>query len=148
MSRSKIPDQIKKLVRSRAAGLCEYCHAVEQWQYVQFTLDHIQPVSRGGDNSAANLALACMHCNRRKSNHVMALDPETGQEVSLFNPRQDCWTEHFIWSADTLLLEGVTPTGRATVAALGINRSWAVAIRAADLQVRRHPPPGDPKQSS
>jgi DNA-directed RNA polymerase subunit RPC12/RpoP len=30
------------------------------------TLDHIQPVSKGGDNSYDNLVTACLHCNSRR----------------------------------------------------------------------------------
>ncbi|QCW84894.1 HNH endonuclease [Methylotuvimicrobium buryatense] len=32
------------------------------------TLDHIQPVSRGGDNSFGNLITACLHCNAERGN--------------------------------------------------------------------------------
>lgn len=40
---------------------CHYC----QKQLTRFsaTLDHIQPVSKGGDNSFNNLVTACLHCN-------------------------------------------------------------------------------------
>lgn len=45
---------------------CHYC----QKQLTRFTatLDHIQPVSRGGDNSFSNLVTACLHCNSRRGN--------------------------------------------------------------------------------
>lgn len=94
-----------------------------------------------------NLALACFHCNRRKSDSLAAIDPVSGEETPLFNPRLDRWDEHFIWSADRLSITGLTPTGRATVVALALNRAWAVDIRAADLAVGRHPPAGDPVQA-
>lgn len=32
----------------------------------ELTLDHVQPLSRGGDNSAGNLVAACAVCNARK----------------------------------------------------------------------------------
>ncbi len=32
------------------------------------TLDHLQPVSEGGDNSYDNLRTACLHCNSRRGN--------------------------------------------------------------------------------
>lgn len=33
---------MKAQVRIRAQGLCEYCHAAEQWQYVEFTVEALQ----------------------------------------------------------------------------------------------------------
>jgi DNA-directed RNA polymerase subunit RPC12/RpoP len=51
---------------------CHYCSK----QLTRFTasLDHIQPVSEGGDNSYENLVTACLHCNsRRGSQPVMAM---------------------------------------------------------------------------
>ena len=141
---AKVPEPIRRLIRQRANYLCEYCHASEKWQYVRFTVDHITPMKRGGLSTPDNLALACFHCNRRKSDCVSAVDPASGAEVRLFNPRQDAWAEHFIWSADSLRIIGQTPTGRATITALEMNRPWAVSIRAVDRVVGRHPPVDDP----
>lgn len=134
-------------VRKRAKFLCEYCHASEQWQYVSFTVDHVIPLSKGGANSSDNLALACFHCNRRKSDKFTAFDEQSLSEVPLFNPRTDSWQEHFIWSIDTLVIIGLTPTGRATAALLAFNRARIINIRAADKAISRHPPPDDPIQS-
>jgi len=145
-SRHKIAEHIRSQICQRARYLCEYCHASEQWQYVRFTVDHVIPLARGGTDTSDNLAWACFHCNRRKSDRLTAVDPISGEEVPLFNPRRDRWDEHFIWSADGLSIIGLTPTGRATVVALALNRAWAIDIRAADLAVGRHPPPGDPVQ--
>ena len=47
-------------------------------------------------------------------------------------------------SADGRLVIGLTPAGRATVAALDMNRARVASIRAADREVGRHPPAGDP----
>ncbi|WP_292709618.1 MULTISPECIES: HNH endonuclease [unclassified Nostoc] len=105
--RSKISESIQKQVRQRAKYLCEYCHASEQWQYVQFTVDHIMPLSLGGTDNLENLALACFHCNRRKTNRLTATDHQSGEEVLLLNPRQHIWSEHFIWSADGLLIGSI-----------------------------------------
>ncbi len=85
--RRKIPAKIQVQVRQRAGDLCEYCHTSEQWQYVPFTVDHIIPLSKGGVNALENLALACFHCNRRKSNRLTVLDPDSEEEVPLFNPQ-------------------------------------------------------------
>lgn len=145
--RRKIPESIQVQVRQRAAYLCEYCHASEQWQYVRFTVDHIVPLSLGGIDDLENLALACFHCNRRKTNRLGANDPQSNQEVPLFNPRQQSWNIHFIWSVDTLSIIGLTPTGRATVEALALNRERVLNIRAADKAIGQHPPTGDFIQS-
>ncbi|MCT7972801.1 HNH endonuclease [Laspinema olomoucense] len=143
MSRPWLSEQIQAEVRQRAKGLCEYCHASEQWQYVQFTIDHIMPVVAGGSNDIDNLALACFHCNRRKGRSQAALDSESGETVQLFNPRCDRWRKHFRWSEDCLRLIGTTPIGRATIEALALNRERILGIRAADYAVGRHPPSED-----
>lgn len=142
-----ISESTQNQVRQRAKLLCEYCHASEQWQYVSFTVDHVIPLTKGGANSIDNLALACFHCNRQKSDKLKAFDEQSLSEVPLFNPRTDSWQEHFIWSTDTLLIIGLTPTGRATVVALAFNRARIINIRAADREIGRHPPPDDPIQS-
>jgi 5-methylcytosine-specific restriction endonuclease McrA len=75
-------------VCERARAFCEYCHTVEQWQYVPFTVDHIVPLAQGGRTILENLALACFHCNRRQSIQITAQDPQSGTVVPLFNSRQ------------------------------------------------------------
>ena len=66
--------------------LCEYCHALEKWQYVAFTIDHVIPLTKGGDDTLDNLALACFHCNRCKGNVVSIKDSTSGEDIPLFNP--------------------------------------------------------------
>ena len=143
MPRSKLSETLQQQVRDRARHLCEFCHASEQWQYVRFTVDHCIPISLGGSDDLHNLALACFHCNRRKTNRVTAIDPISTTEVSLFNPRQDDWNTHFAWSQDKLTIVGLTATGRATIIALALNRERVIAIRSADLAIGRHPPDDD-----
>ena len=147
-SGSKIRPAIRNLVRQRAAGLCEYCHTLERWQYVPFTVDHVIPLSKAGSDDLGNLALSCFHCNRRKAARVTARDPVCGEEVSLYNPREDEWEQHFIWSEDGLRIVGITAPGRATVVALDLNRERAINIRSADRAVGRHPPGHDPLQKT
>jgi hypothetical protein len=45
---------------------CKYCG--KQLTRFSATLDHIQPVSRGGLNSLDNLVTACLHCNSNRGN--------------------------------------------------------------------------------
>ncbi|MEG4573330.1 HNH endonuclease signature motif containing protein [Microcoleus sp. N3A4] len=66
----QIPENIQNQVRQRANCLCEYCHASAQWQYVEFTIEHIISLTKNGTNDIDNLALACFHCNRKKSDKI------------------------------------------------------------------------------
>ena len=141
--RRKLSDALITQIRMRAGGLCEYCHVIEQWQCVLFTVDHVIPLALGGDDTITNLALACAHCNRRKSYSITSIDPQTNLSTSLFNPRLDQWRDHFIWSGDSTKLIGTTPSGRATITTLEINRPHLVSIRQADIVIGRHPPEGD-----
>ena len=139
MSR-KISEKARKEVRRRAGFLCEYCHTTERWQYVRFTIDHVIP---NEDDSIENLALACFHCNRVKSNKTEIFDTEDNKTVSLFNPRRQDWKEHFEWSKDGLQIIPKTAIGRVTIAVLQLNRERILRIREADVAVNRHPPNKD-----
>lgn len=141
---AKIAAAVRELVRERAGHLCEYCHTNECWQYVRFTIDHIVPISAGGADAPDNLALACFHCNRRKSGKREAFDNVTQQIVSLFNPRLDDWSKHFVWSIDRWRVLPLTATARATIELLELNRPRSLLLRQADASVNRHPPDGDP----
>ena len=138
-----IPEEIQQKVRKRAKYLCEYCHASEKWQYVTFSVDHVIPLSQQGTNTFDNLALACFHCNRRKSNKTTAIDPKLKSEFPLFNPREQQWNDHFIWSSDNFFIIGLTSIGKITVNTLLLNRERVINIRAADILVGRHPPVDD-----
>ena len=138
--RSVLTNRITQRVRQRARFLCEYCHTSEQWQYVPFTVDHVLPVAKGGQTELENLALACFHCNRRKSDLVTAVDPQTNATVQLFHPQQDGWDQHFAWNEDSSELVGLTETGRATIEVLKINRPQLVRVRKMWVTLGEHPP--------
>ncbi|MGI0495574.1 HNH endonuclease [Alkalinema pantanalense CENA528] len=139
MARAKIPQQIKQQVSERAGGCCEYCRSQRKFSPSSFEIEHIIPISRGGDDSLENLALACGQCNNHKSNKVSAIDPASGQIVPLFHPRTMAWDEHFLWSDDTLEILPITAIGRATVTLLQTNRESVVNLRRL-LRFREHPP--------
>ena len=71
-----------------------------------------------GCSQESNLWLACSLCNDHKSNRIAAPDAESGETVRLFDPRRQAWTEHFHWTEQADEIIGLTPIGRATVAAL------------------------------
>lgn len=53
--------QNRQRIFERDKFLCYKCK--KQLTLYNATLDHIQPVSQGGDNSFDNLATSCFHCN-------------------------------------------------------------------------------------
>jgi hypothetical protein len=134
---SDIPAFLRRLVIRRAGGQCEYCHLSQAGQEATFHIDHIIPVVAGGKTVAENLALACVSCSLRKGARQTAIDPLTGNEAPLFNPRLDVWMEHFQW--DDVHLISLTATGRATIDALDMNRVLILAIRKEEALLGRHP---------
>jgi len=95
-----------------------------------FEIDHIVPMSVGGETVVDNLCLACPPCNRHKGAKLHGQAPDTGQSVPLYHPRRQIWSDHFAWSDDGTTLLGLTPIGRATIEALGINRPKMIRLRA------------------
>jgi hypothetical protein len=134
----KIPNSLRQLVIQRAKDRCEYCCLSQAGQAATFHIDHIIPVVAGGATTSDNLALACVSCSLRKAAKQTVNDPETKKEVSIFNPRQQIWTEHFRWDGVTVV--GLTATGRGTVDALNMNRAMMLAIRGEEELLGRHPP--------
>ena len=69
MTENKLTPQIKKSVKSRANNCCEYCYSQEKIATQTFSIEHIYPVSKGGQTQLDNLALACQGCNNHKYNN-------------------------------------------------------------------------------
>ncbi len=105
-----------------------------------FSVEHIGPRSQEGADSPDNLALSCQGCNNHKYTKTRAVDPVTGEEVPLFHPRRHRWQDHFAWNEDFSLILGLTPTGRATVGALRLNRPGLVNLRRVLYTAGEHPP--------
>lgn len=112
---------LRKLVRDRAADRCEYCRLPQHAIDSTFHVEHIRARQHGGTDASDNLALACDRCNLFKGPNLVSIDPLTQQIVPLYHPRDDAWDEHFVLRGS--LIEGLTPTGRATVELLQMN-AW------------------------
>lgn len=140
MPRPHIPAAQRQFIIDRARSRCEYCQCLVDYATEPFAIEHIVPFSRGGSTSLDNLAFSCSGCNGHKYNKTEALDPISSEVVSLFNPRQQRWQEHFGWNEDYTLVIGLTPTGRATVEALQLNRPGVVNLRSLLILIRKHPP--------
>ena len=120
---------LRRQVRQRANGRCEYCQMPEEYDPLSFEIEHIVPQKHGGLSVDANLAVACFSCNRHKGPNLAGLDPQTGALTQLFNPRNDMWRSHFQWNGPRL--SGLTDVGRTTIEVLRINASTRMALRAA-----------------
>ena len=140
MSRAYVPKELRELVAARARHRCGYCLTAEAIVGTPMEIEHIVPESLGGLTDELNLWLACSLCNDHKSNRIAAADPETGRIARLFDPRRQSWREHFQWSEDGSEIFGLTPTGRATVDALRLNRPSLVEARKLWVFVGWHPP--------
>jgi hypothetical protein len=116
-------------VAKRAGHICEYCHAPEAVFNLQFEVEHIKPLSRGGDDSKNNLALSCRSCNLYKSDAVSFFDEETRRTSRLFNPRRNLWKNNFKINHQTGEILGLTAIGRATAACLKMNGKIQSAAR-------------------
>jgi hypothetical protein len=105
-----------------------------------FEIEHILPLSVGGETVFENLCFACPSCNRHKSDRQTVIDPESGEAVALFHPQIQIWTEHFAWSERGREMRGLTSVGRATIVALQTNRPALVRARAMWIKLGEHPP--------
>lgn len=72
----------KKAVFLRDRGLCAFCG--EKLNLKNFTLDHVLPISRGGENDFENVVTACKTCNNKKG----AKTPHEAGLKLLFEPKR------------------------------------------------------------
>lgn len=135
-----VPSKLRKLVAERANFICEYCRSQEKFSAESFAVEHIHPRKSGGKTVEENLAYSCLGCNSHKATKTNAFDPVSENTVNLFNPRSQNWNEHFTWNKDFTEIIGLTPTGRATIGALKLNRKGVKNLRWALFTVGKHPP--------
>ncbi|MBK8490432.1 MAG: HNH endonuclease [Saprospirales bacterium] len=142
MPRRYISESTKRAVEERADGRCEYCMSLRKFSPQPFIIEHIIPISKGGSDASENLALSCGGCNgptniKRRKRWIPLLATKL-----LFQPRNYDWATHFEWDAEYLQIIGLTPTGRATINALRLNRQELINLREVCLQIGAHPPKG------
>lgn len=72
----------REAILDRCRGRCWYCGAA--LTRGEWTLDHVQPRSRGGGSGDSNLVAACVTCNGAKGNRTLeeyrfAAGPDEGR---------------------------------------------------------------------
>ena len=135
---------VKRTLRHTLLGekplRCKYCLTSQEITGAGFTLDHIEPKSKGGTDEAENLCTCCVDCNQIKSNRTEFVDPITLKICSIFHPNKQEWEQHFKWNAAGTHMIGVTAIGRATIDALKLNRPQLVHARGFWVAAGWHPP--------
>jgi HNH endonuclease len=135
-----VTENERQTVIERASHRCEYCQSQMRYATQRFSIEHIQPKAKGGTDDLENLALSCQGCNNHKFTRTEARDAATGLLAPIYHPRAQTWLTHFAWSDDFTLVIGLTPTGRASVDALQLNRDGVVNLRRALHALGEHPP--------
>ncbi len=136
---SYIPDKLRHLIVEQAGNRCGYCLGEQCYTLAPLEIDHLLPTAAGGTDDAENLWLACPLCNSYKGATTTETDPLTKRNVRLFNPRRQNWKRHFM-IINGIEIVGKTACGRATVAALQMNRRLALTVRHHWLMAGWYPP--------
>lgn len=140
MNKKRLTKKQKQAVFERARGCCEYCLTQARFNPDPLSIEHVIPRHEGGTTTLDNLALACQACNNHKYANTEAPDPLNGELAPLYHPRKQRWRDHFTWNYDFTLIIGLTPTGRATVEALKLNRNSLINLRQILHEKGEHPP--------
>jgi hypothetical protein len=119
-----IRDAIREVVRTRAQFACEYCGVHETNSGDLLTIDHFQPVGKGGDDSLENLVYCCVRCNQYKGDYW----PDSPAIPTIWNPRRENADAHVVELEDGRL-EALTQTGAFSISLLHFNRPALVAYR-------------------
>lgn len=120
-------ESIRKFVRSRAKGSCEYCRIPDDAVEWPYHVEHIVALQHGGDDRPSNLCWACIHCNLRKGTNLASIDQRSGEQANVFDPRTQRWSDHFVLRGAKIV--GLTAIGRCTVRLLRMNDRDRVELR-------------------
>ncbi|HZV04578.1 MAG TPA: HNH endonuclease signature motif containing protein [Gemmataceae bacterium] len=139
MSITYISAGLRRLVETRAEGICEYCLIAEEDTFYGCAVDHIISEKHGGPTNEDNLALACVFCNQAKGSDIGSIHWESGEFVRFFNPRSDRWSDHFKLASSRI--EGITAIGAVTARILGFNDTERLLERQTLQAIARYPNP-------
>lgn len=66
---------------------CQYCEVT--FAHKDLTLDHVVPVSKGGQKSWTNIVTACRDCNQKKGNKT----PREADMPLKWKPTEPAWSQ-------------------------------------------------------
>jgi len=134
---SEVGPSLRRQIRERSWGVCEYCLVHKDDLFHGCEVDHILSVKHGGLSVLENLAFACFHCNRHKGTDLGSVTVRTSALVRFYNPRLDRWKEHFYWNESRI--EPLTDIGEVTVRLLDFNHPERVVFRKLLSETGRYP---------
>ncbi len=137
MRKHYVPALIRRRVRERAGGRCEYCLVHEDDTFFPYEPDHVIAQKHGGATAEDNLAWTCSLCNRYKGTDLTSLDPLTSRLVRLYDPRRQMWRRHFRLMG--AYIEPLTAGARATERLLHLNDRHRLEERAELISISRYP---------
>ncbi|HEX3150786.1 MAG TPA: HNH endonuclease signature motif containing protein [Gemmataceae bacterium] len=130
-------EPLRRLVRERSAGVCDYCQFSMSAIAQSFAIDHIIARQHGGATTPDNLANIFQHCNQAKGSDIGSIYWETGDFVRFFHPRTDRWADHFELVGRRI--ESLSPIGLVTARILGFNTGERILERQSLQSIGRYP---------
>jgi hypothetical protein len=91
-NRERIGDELRRYVFERDLKVCRYCGE----DVPPFHIDHVYPVSKGGETSYRNLVTACAKCNLKKHNSVGIWPKPIGYFTKKYNLINKHAVIHFV----------------------------------------------------
>ncbi|MCQ3937352.1 MAG: hypothetical protein DPW18_09925 [Chloroflexi bacterium] len=119
-----ISAKTREQVRLRANYACEFCGVTETDTGGELTIDHFQPLAKGGNDDPDNLIYCCHRCNQYKQDYWQS----SQNDPALWNPRLEPSNVHFLEAEDGTI-HPLTQTGSFTIKRLRLNRPPLVAFR-------------------
>ena len=86
--RRKYSDEERRIIYNKSGGRCELCGV--RLLFEEMTVDHIIPLSMGGEDSMDNLQTACYACNQFKRNILPADFMDRITKIFLYQTKKKC----------------------------------------------------------
>ena len=105
-----LSDSIRRRIYARDGRVCRECGATHG-----LSIDHIHPISKGGNSVDENLQVLCLSCNARKGNKISSTSHTQSMHGSSTEQRQvnqvaSCPTDSLI--PDSLIPDSLIPDSR------------------------------------
>lgn len=68
MHRHAVRNGTRRQVFNKQNGKCSMCG--DKLSYLNFTVDHVIPISKGGKNTLDNMEAMCYMCNQMKNDYL------------------------------------------------------------------------------